>query len=521
MARVYLAESLSSGIRKLVVLKVLNPEFCADAEMRASFRREAELSAQLYHPNVVQVMAVEEYAGTPLMVMEYLDGVPLSFLMKHVGTTLPLRLYLQILSQVLAGLHHFHELKDLDGSPLNTVHRDVSPQNVMVLHDGPVKILDFGVAKVNAAKDLVTRAGLIKGKLQYMPPEQLLGEMAVDRRADLFSIGVILWEAIADRRMWDGYTEIQIVKSLASGKVPQLVDFAPDTPESVLEIVRCATEIEREDRFSTALEMQTAIEHAMTYEGWTVQPRELANFMSQRFGLYRREQETKIKNAMLAIPGHDSSPIVESTTPIRFRREEELDPPTVHSSGIAISRKKPSEKRRILGFATVAAIAMLTSIWLFNKKLSSDEPVALQEAAQIVTFEVEVSPREAEILLDGKVLGKGRFIGQLPSSGDVTVLELKAPGYKTERREVVFRKDLTLHTVLEPKTEPLSVREPPTGVSTHSAGFQSNALIATKDLRSHKSATKSIATSTKSNRKCNPPYTFSADGVKTFKPECF
>jgi hypothetical protein len=268
--------------------------------------------------------------------------------------------------------------------------------------------------------------------------------------------------------------------------------------------------------------MQTAIERAMVSEGWTVQPRELANFMSQRFGLYRREQETKIKNSMLAITGHDMAPILESTTPIRFRREEELDHPTVHSSGIAISRKKPAKERRLSGLVGVAAVAVLASIWLLNDKLRSKEPVAVQRTPQFVTFEVEVSPRNAEVLVGGKLVGKGRYMGQFPVSGDITVLELKAPGYKTERREVVLRKDLTLHTILEPKTELTLVREPHTTASAHSTGFESSAPPSRKDLRSNpKSVNKAVATNAKSAQKCNPPYTFSADGVKTYKPECF
>src|SRR5512133_2836539 len=274
MARVYLAESVVSGIRKLVVLKVLNPEFCADPEMRALFRREAELSAQMNHPNVVQVMAVVEYGNTPVIVMEYLDGTPLSLLLKEAGERLPLPLHMHVLSQVLAGLHHFHELRDLDGAPLNTVHRDVSPQNVMVLHDAPVNALDFGSDKINATNNQVTRSGTIKGKLHYMPPEQLFGESGVDRRADVFAVGVMLWEAVADRRMWEGKTEIELLRSLATGALPNLRDVAPSVPEAVLEIVKRATNLDRKNRFGTAQEMRAAIDRVLAQEGWMVQPRE-------------------------------------------------------------------------------------------------------------------------------------------------------------------------------------------------------------------------------------------------------
>ena len=214
MARVYLAESLASGVRKLVVLKILNSDLASETEMRAAFQREAELSARMNHPNVVQVYEVVEFSGIPVMVMEYVDGIALSRLQQNVR--LPLRLHLYALIQVLAGLSHFHHLKDFDGNEYNAVHRDVSPQNVMVLHEGTVKVLDFGIAKVNVAPDQQTRNGMIKGKLHYMPPEQLLGEANIDKRADVFAVGVMLWEAISGRRMWDNVAEANVIKHVAA-----------------------------------------------------------------------------------------------------------------------------------------------------------------------------------------------------------------------------------------------------------------------------------------------------------------
>src|SRR6478609_5515740 len=252
MAKVYLAESLVSGIRKLVVLKVLNPELSANSEMRALFRREAELAAQMNHPNVVQVMEVVEDHESPFIVMEYLDGAPLSTIIRRAGKQLPLALYLQIFCQVLRGLHHFHELRDLDGSPLNGVHRDVSPQNIMILHDGPVKVLDFGIAKISAADVQATRSGIIKGRIQYMPPEQILGASSIDRRADLFAVGVMLWEAVARRRMWHGKSEVELFRALATGVLPSLREFAPGAPRSIANVVQHATSIDPENRFADA-----------------------------------------------------------------------------------------------------------------------------------------------------------------------------------------------------------------------------------------------------------------------------
>ena len=152
--------------------------------------------------------------GQLAIAMEYLDGQPLTRVLTRLlrgpnALSLPLRL--RILTSVLAGLEHAHTLTDLDGTPLEVVHRDVSPQNVFVTYDGQVKLVDFGVAKTLAASHH-TRPGAIKGKLAYMAPEQLQ-RATVDRRADLFSVGVMLWEMLAARRMWHGKTEVEIVES--------------------------------------------------------------------------------------------------------------------------------------------------------------------------------------------------------------------------------------------------------------------------------------------------------------------
>ena len=148
MSRVHLAERVALGVRKLVVLKVLNPELAVDPDLRGAFRREAELSARLNHPNVVQVLEVFESALAPVIVMEHLDGVSLAAVLKHWRAEFPLPLSLHVLCQVLAGLHYAHALRDLSGEPLGLIHRDVSPHNVMVTYDGQVKLIDFGIAKL-------------------------------------------------------------------------------------------------------------------------------------------------------------------------------------------------------------------------------------------------------------------------------------------------------------------------------------------------------------------------------------
>jgi serine/threonine-protein kinase len=192
------------GFRKLAVLKMLRKSLSADAELRAMFLDEARLAARLHHPNVVQTYEVLEEPGGPVIVMEYLDGQPLSELIVRgrEQSAFPFAMQLAVLIDALAGLHAAHELVDFDGTPLGVVHRDVSPHNLFVTVEGQTKVLDFGIAKL--ARSLVeTEVGTTKGKLRYMAPEQIAGGK-LDRRADVYAAGVMLWEALCGERMWKG-----------------------------------------------------------------------------------------------------------------------------------------------------------------------------------------------------------------------------------------------------------------------------------------------------------------------------
>jgi tRNA A-37 threonylcarbamoyl transferase component Bud32 len=515
MAKVYLAESLGSGVRKLVVLKVLNSELSANAEMRALFRREAELAAQMNHPNVVQVMEVVEYRQSPFIVMEYLDGAPLSTIMRVAGAHLSLALQLQISCQVLRGLHHFHELRDLDGSPLNGVHRDVSPQNIMVLHDGPVKVLDFGIAKISASDVQATRSGIIKGRIQYMPPEQILGSASIDRRADLFALGVMLWEAIARRRMWQGKSEVELFRALASGLLPDLRQFAPGTPESLVRVVQRATAVEPGERFVNALEMLTAIEEASAKEGLLTRPHELAAFMAAHFGEARQAEQLQIKAALRGELGSGA---------LEFSEARERSAATNLASDAARMTAEPMElqelrssrtfRPRRRGFAYAAGAALLATLallgsWGFRRPLATSASAVEAPRPKTILLEVQALPANAEILLDGTLLGTNHISGPQPSTDRKVTLEVRAAGHLTERKELLLTRDMSLQIVLAPDPAFSPASGPQlVAADSSSANPQIAAPTAARVMR-------------KRSGKCNPPYVFAADGVKTYKPECF
>jgi eukaryotic-like serine/threonine-protein kinase len=212
-----------------------------------------------------------------------LEGQPLHRVWNKLQSAgkMTLAVNLQVVSDVLAGLDYAHELADFNGSALKIVHRDVSPHNVFVTYTGDVKVVDFGIAKA-ADSSTQTRVGTLKGKLTYMPPEQAMGEK-VDRRADIFAVGVLLWESSAGRRLWQGLNDGAIMRALMTGEIPSLLSVNPDLPPRLDEIVRKALAPKRENRYATAHEFQHDVEQLMNETGSRASRRELGSVVSELF----------------------------------------------------------------------------------------------------------------------------------------------------------------------------------------------------------------------------------------------
>jgi len=254
MSTAYLAAALGpAGFRKVVVLKVLREDLAEDPGFAGMFLDEARLSAQLSHPNVVSTFEVGRDAGLSFIAMEYLEGQPLARVLKRLrdgGMRLPTSLSVHVATRVLDALAYAHSVTDLDGRPLGVVHRDVSPENVFLTYDGRVQLMDFGVAQATTSLT-ETRAGAFKGKIAYMPPEQARG-LAVDRRADLFATGALLWEMLTGRRLWHGRTDPVIAAELLAGRIPNALAECPDLPAELAPVLRRALAPRPEDRYSDA-----------------------------------------------------------------------------------------------------------------------------------------------------------------------------------------------------------------------------------------------------------------------------
>ena len=249
------------GFSRTVAVKCLHAHFAKDQEFARMFLDEARLAARVRHPNVVPILDVVARDGELFLVMDYVQGESLSKLVRAVRnkkTRMPLRIVASIMAGVLDGLHAAHEARSEHGEPLGIVHRDVSPQNVMVGLDGVSRVLDFGVAKA-AGRLQTTREGQLKGKLAYMAPEQLKAEY-VDRRTDIYAASVVLWEALTGRRLFKADDEIGIFGLVLKGEVPVPSSLIPSMPKGYDEVTLRGLHLDPSKRFATAREMAMALE---------------------------------------------------------------------------------------------------------------------------------------------------------------------------------------------------------------------------------------------------------------------
>ena len=261
MATVHLGRLLGAvGFGRTVAVKRLHTHYTTDPDFVTMFMDEARIVARIRHPNVVPMVDVIESSKGLFLVMEYVHGESFSKLLRTCRAAkvdVPIKVVSSIMHGVLLGLHAAHETKGVNGELLDVVHRDVSPQNIIVGADGVARVLDFGVAKA-AGRAQVTREGQIKGKLTYMAPEQIRGK--VDRRADVFAGAVVLWEALAGRRFHEGAKDVEIVSRVVKGKFQKPSEFRPDISPELDAIVMRGLEIGVDARYQTARELAIDLE---------------------------------------------------------------------------------------------------------------------------------------------------------------------------------------------------------------------------------------------------------------------
>ena len=378
MATVYLGQAREPG-DPLVAVKSMRSEIASDESFTAMFLDEAELTSRIKHPNVVETLEIVSAGDRLLIVMEYVEGVPLGKLLENAYLQkLPMTAAVAaaILRDVLLGLHAAHELKDESGRPLNVVHRDISPQNVLVGIDGVARLLDFGIAKAASQKH-ETALGEIKGKLAYMPPEQQVAE-PVDRRSDIWAAGVVLWETLVGRRLFFAQDEEEIVRQVFEGRIePPSRAASVEVPPEVDRIVQRALAQRREDRWWDAKQMADALVRAVTpapKETVAAVVRRLGEVeLSQRAQLIYSLREAHAHHMGVLAPEAQAVQDVLVTTGHGKRREDGVrrirgsfaslpliaEPPPKVDRATRRARRKAERRRQLVVFAAMGILVGL------------------------------------------------------------------------------------------------------------------------------------------------------------------
>jgi serine/threonine-protein kinase len=499
MADVFLAAAEGlAGVQKMVVLKVHRETHDKDDRALAMFLDEARLAARLGHPNVVQTYEAGCAEGLHFIAMEFLDGQPLHRVRQRLppGQGLPMAAYVRMLADVLAGLHHAHELEDFDGRQLGVVHRDVTPHNVFVTYDGHAKIMDFGVARAEGAS-AASRIGEVKGKLAYMSPEQVRGE-AVDRRTDVFSVGVMLWELVTGRRLWQGVTELVMLRRLGDGELPDLAAARPNVPAALARVIARAMAPNREDRYPTALAMAVDLEAclegregaraatgaavAVAFADERMKIRSLArDAMSPASGTRVVEALPSLGSSSPFYALTDSVPPPSATGPVMIVPRSEVEPaPVTARAGMAVPDTEPRSARHAaigpalgLGAASLGAArcAALGPTQLARAAIGPTIAArAMPEAASSapipltsVMLRVHVTPSHARLFMDDELLSVGPYVGRVPRDGRTRTLRVEAPQYASWSERVLASTDVTIAVALarrEPPPPPSSKHVP-------------------------------------------------------------
>ncbi|MEZ4394585.1 MAG: serine/threonine-protein kinase [Polyangiales bacterium] len=313
MAEVFRGESTSvAGFKKQVAIKRVLSHLASNEKFIRMFLDEARLSARLTHTNIVQVFDIGHVENTYFIVMEFIDGLNLKHVIEHLRArhqSVPMHIAAHIASKVCEGLFYAHELTDSEGRPLNIVHRDISPPNVLISKRGEVKITDFGLAKAAVAVEK-TEPGVVKGKFSYLSPETALGRDA-DAQADIFAVGIMLWEMLAGRKLFQGESDYATVKLVQQAMVPSIRSINPAVPEEMERILRVALAKDKRQRYPTAQAMGEELSSFLFSHQLRVTPLDVGRLVSEvvaerdvtKSGLSRKEGstiETLIQEELLA-----------------------------------------------------------------------------------------------------------------------------------------------------------------------------------------------------------------------------
>jgi serine/threonine-protein kinase len=521
MANVYLAVTRGpSDVNKLVVLKALLPDLATEPAALTAFLDEARLAAQLNHGNVVQTYEVGTQGDRQVIVMEYLEGQSLASVMKRgstAGTPLSLGFNLRILIDVLEGLQYAHELRAYDGSPLSLVHRDVSPQNVFVTYDGQVKVLDFGIAKA-ASSTIHTATGVVKGKISYMSPEQMVGE-SVDRRADVYSVGCMLWAAAAGRKLWKDTPDVHVMRAVMNGQIPSPQSVNPECDDELDQITMRSLALDCERRYQTAHELQEDLERYCERHGFQNRPRELGRYVAALFADTRAELRARVEKQLSVVSPEigsrsQSDPALSAlvqgvVVPSALSMAATGTISAISSNAVNVSAPAPARRKHAGLIAAAVAAAVVLSFWVWRASAPADAPAASAPPASAppppkienATVQLRSLPGDARLYLDGERLAGNPSTRVLPKDGKIHVLRAESDGYQNATAEFTVGKDDAVELRLEKLQSRPTVEAPPSA-----------------PVRTLKASKPKTAAPAAPN--CAQPFFIDSDGIKKLRPAC-
>ena len=496
MATVHLGRLLGPvGFGRTVAVKRLHAHYLKDPEFITMFMDEARIVSRIRHPNVVPMVDVVQGDLGLFLVMEYVHGESLSRLMRsarNAGEPIPPRIVTAIMCGVLLGLHAAHDTKGPDGKLLDVVHRDVSPQNVIIGADGAARVLDFGIAKA-AGRAQVTREGQIKGKLAYMAPEQIRGQ--VDRRTDVFAATVVLWELLAGRRLHEGAKEVEIITRVIQGDFAPPSEHAPHIDAGLDAIVLRGLATDPKQRFASARELALELERHVGLAS----PSEVTEWV-ERLANDVLEARSNLVTAMelasrelIAVESNPPPPSL-AMAPVSVPQQGNIP---VHLEPMAPSSGEPPSSSAVFAHAHTSQTAA-------EELLDPHEPRRLGKAGWVV---VAIS---AALALIGLSLGAYSILHR-----SVQTTPIASPSATTLPRTTAGPTSATPNA--KPSSDP-SGSGAPSGSAASSAAPTATATASAKVFVAPPLPTPRKPPAPKPQ--CAPPYTVDDVGHRHYKPEC-
>ena len=456
MAEIWLARQAGPrGFEKVVVIKRIIDAYSQDAEFVEMFLDEARIAAQLNHPNIVQIYDLGEHAGAWYIAMEYLGGEHLSAIVRSAlkaNKRLPIPLAVKMISLAAEGLGHAHQKLGPNGQPLHIVHRDVSPQNVVVTYEGQLKVVDFGIAKA-ATRVSHTTSGLVKGKMGYMAPEQARG-LPIDARADLYSLGVVLYEMVTQTRLFNTSDQLLLMQQVISPEPIQPAhERNPDVPTDLSKIISKSLEKNADERFQDARSFQAAIDGWLAQQGPVPGSADLSGLMHD---LFKERIESRVKLLESANTGE----LTPSGAEKALRHDTDRSMPGLTDPKLRAARKTNRILFAALGAVLLAVVAVSIGLYSFLRPAEPTtpkitEPKVVAPATGGAKLHVETDPAQARIIIDSKVIGPSpATVDQLPAGHHK--VEATFPGHLPAVKEIDLADDekATVVLVLKPVAAP-------------------------------------------------------------------